>query len=175
MKTKLLLFSLLTISSALSQALDYKMKPGLWEVSHKTEMNGKDMSADLAKAQASMNKMPAEQRKMLEKMMKGKGVDLSGQPGKAKVCYTEKMIQKRSLMESKTNCKIENQKELSDGVMFSFKCKDGSGQTEYHLITDNSFVGKTEMKTKRGEMIVRFDGKFLDKDCGDIQPFVVPE
>lgn len=168
LKTSLILSSLIFTSTAM--AFKFDLKPGLWEVSHKSEMGGKDLSAQMKKAEEAMKKMPPEQRKMMEQMMKSKGVDVSGGPGKIKVCYTNEMIEKRSLMQGQTNCKIENQKDLSDGISFEFKCENGSGKAEYHLKGNTAYNGKMDIQSKRGNMKMNFDGKFLTADCGDVKP-----
>lgn len=168
MKTTFL-FSLLVLSLN-AQAFNFNLKPGLWEVTHKTEMDGKDLSAQMKKAEAAMKKMSPEQRQMMEQMMKSKGVDVSGGPGKIKVCYTKEMIEKRSLMQGQANCKIENQKDLNDGISFEFKCDSGTGKAEYHLKNDTNYFGKMDVQSKRGNMKMDFNGKFLATDCGDVKP-----
>jgi hypothetical protein len=63
-----------------------KLEPGLWEMTMR--VSGTGMDAAMAQMQAQMASMPPEQRKMVEKMMAGKGVGVGAKPNTVRVCIT---------------------------------------------------------------------------------------
>jgi len=71
------------------------MKPGLWEISHKTQFGSGEMNKEMAAMQEQMAKMPPEQRKMMEDMMAKRGLAMgAGGPGggmSIKMCMTKEM------------------------------------------------------------------------------------
>jgi hypothetical protein len=82
--------------TGLSLASAQSLKPGLWESTNKTSFGGDSaMAAQMAQAQQQMANMPPEQRKMMEDMMKSRGMSMNVAGGGAgmtvKYCLTKEM------------------------------------------------------------------------------------
>lgn len=157
----------LTFLSIQAQAA-FKIKPGLWEIETKTQVNGQthDMNA---KMQEAMKNMKPAQRAQMEKMMGSKGMGF-GDKG-MKVCHTEKTMSDEALVQDpKNKCKITDKKDLADGVRFNVKCDNGTGTAEYRATSDTTYSGWNEFETAKGKSKIEFKGKFLASNCGNIKP-----
>lgn len=146
----------------------FKIKPGLWEIETKSQINGQSHDMN-AKMQEAMKKMKPEQRAQMEKMMGSKGMGF-GDKG-MKVCYTEKALSDEGLVQDpKNKCKITDKKDLADGIRFNVKCDNGTGTAEYHATSDSRYSGWNEFETAKGKSKIEFKGKFLASNCGNIKP-----
>lgn len=161
------LITLVIATFALQAQAAFKLKPGLWEVETKTQINGQNQDMQ-AKMQEAMKKMSPEQRAQMEKMMGSKGMGF-GDKG-MKVCHTDKTSDEALMQDKKSNCKITDKKELADGVRFNVKCDKGNGTAEYHATSDNSYTGWNEFETAKGKSRIEFNGKFISSNCGNIKP-----
>ena len=169
---KLVIFlTVFTLGFSLNaKAEKFQLKPGLWDIRYTSQINGEQFNA-MAKMNESMKAMPAAQREKLQKIMSQKGIGM-GSGNAVKICHT-KESQDQALVQSQKEqkCKIEDRVELKNGIRFKLKCENGSGQSEYHKVSENNYKGWTEMETARGKMKMEFYGKFLSANCGDIKPF----
>lgn len=163
----LIIFFISLQVSSISYAA-FKIKPGLWEIQSKTSVNGQPVDAAKQMNQA-LQKMSPAQRQQMESMMGAKGINF-GDKG-IKVCHTNKVSTEQNLIQKdKSNCKITDKKELSDGIKFNIKCETGSGAAEYHWTSENSYKGWNEFQTKQGKSRTEFSGQFLSADCGSVKP-----
>src|SRR4051794_5256863 len=69
-----------------AQAMGQGQKPGLWET--KTTIRNAQMDEEMAKMQREMASMPPEQRQMMENMMAGQGVGISGNAMTSRMCIS---------------------------------------------------------------------------------------
>lgn len=154
---------------ALHAQAAFKIKPGLWEIETKSQLNGAQSQDMTAKMQEAMKKMTPTQRAHMERMMGSHGMGF-GDKG-MKVCHTDKTMSAEALVQDKkSNCTVTDKQDLSDGVKFNIKCAKGSGSAEYHSTSDTSYSGWNEFETPRGKNKIEFKGKYLSADCGNVKP-----
>ena len=164
-------------------ALAQTLKPGLWEISNKTQSN----NAQTNKAMADMNKqlasMPADQRKMMEAMMVKQGVSMAvGNQGMVmKICLTPEMVERHELPAQHGDCKHTVSPRVGNVMKMSFTCakppSSGEGQMTFEspqayttqMVVNSTVAGKPE------QMSMDSRGKWLSADCGAVQPIKRPK
>ena len=89
MQFRHLLVTTFTLGVALSASAQ-SLKPGLWEISHKTQFGAGAMSDKMAAMKDQMASLPPDQRKMMEDMMAKQGVSMGAAGGvTVKTCITK--------------------------------------------------------------------------------------
>lgn len=157
------------------------IKPGLWETNNKMTGGGK-MGDAMAKMQQQMANMPPEQRKMIEDMMKSRGVTVGAGGGViAKICLTKEMIARQQLpVAQKGNC-ITKHGPMSKSMNISFTCTnpDASGEGTVNFSSDTAYSSTMNVQSSASgqpeTMTMQSDGRWLGADCGSIKPVEMPE
>lgn len=147
-----------------------KMKPGLWEVSIKSD------------AMKAMPKIPPEQ---LEKM-KQMGIKMPDMQNGAminKVCYTQEMVDmEKPPAGDNQSCQTKNFTRSGASFTAEMTCNmpnmTGTGVIKGSF-TQDSMTSVSDFKgTMNGQPIshhTETSGKWLGSDCGDVKPFPMPK
>jgi hypothetical protein len=156
------------------------IKPGLWEITQKTNVDGRDMGAQMAQMQAQLEKMPPAQRKMMEEMMAKQGVSMPGTAGGGamtlKTCLSKEMVEKNQLAPQQGDCTHSQQPRSGNTMKFSFQCKNppSTGEGEVTFSGSDAYTTKVRVTTQRGgqQHTATMEGssKWLGADCGSIKP-----
>ena len=159
------------------------MKPGLWEINNKMQVDGK-MGQDMAKMQQEMANMPPEQRKMMQDMMAKQGVTVGNDgPGTigAKVCMTKEMVERNEFPSQKDGCKHMASPRSGKTMKISFTCTNppSSGEGQITFVNPEAYTMNMTMNTvaegKPQKVNMDAAGKWLSADCGAIKPRGMPQ
>lgn len=159
------------------------LKPGLWEISNKTQSSNAQTNQAMADMQKQLANMPPEQRKMMEDMMAKQGVSMSvGSQGMVmKVCLTPEMVERHELPVQQGDCKHTVSPRVGNVMKMSFSCtkppSSGEGQMTFEspqayssqMVINSTVAGKSE------QMKMDSRGKWLSGDCGNVQPIKRPK
>ena len=177
MNKQLLCTSLLLGAASLASA--QSMKPGLWETTNKMQSSSGQMEQGMAQMQQQMANMPPEQRKMVEDMMKQRGMSVGGGPGggmTVKFCMTKEMAERKEVPAGRGECKTTRQPSGPNSMKMAFTCvnppSDGEGEITFSgpdayamkMVVHTTVQGKPETVNMQGS------GRWLGADCGDIKP-----
>jgi hypothetical protein len=165
---------------AMSPAFAQTMKPGLWESVSKTTSADPATAKAMADSQKQMAKMPAAQRKEMEKAMNqpgGPAMSLNADGSiTVKACVNQKMIDAgANIGVDDGNCKYKQGANVGGTQSYSFACttpaSSGEGKTVYQGNEYSSTMKMTTMATgKKDVMTTETKGKWLGADCGSIKP-----
>lgn len=180
MKPNHLLAALLAVLASAAGAQN--LKPGLWEITHKTQSGSGQMGQGMAQMQQQMASMPPEQRKMVEEMMTKQGVKAGPAGGMSvKVCMTREMVEKNEVPAQQGDCKTTQQSRSGNTMKMAFSCTNppstGEGQVTFtspeaysmRMAVNTKVAGKPERMNMDGS------GKWLASDCGNVKPFAAPK
>jgi len=172
---KLTLAVLIALSgSAFAQSQG--LKAGLWEMKpiHQV-MDGRDMTAQMAAAQAKMQQqmanMPPAQRAQIEGMM-------SGQGGTMRVCVSEAMAAKgKPMVDRDGRCEPATVHRSGDKTTFEFNCttergtRTGKGES---IVSGDTITTKMDMSMTDAKgahtMQSETQMKYLGPDCQGVKP-----
>ncbi len=163
-------FALITAAVPAS-ALD--MRPGLWEMtSDEIQVNGTEMPG-MAEMLEQMKALPPEQRKMMEDMLAGQGMEL-GAAG-VRMCLSAEQVKSRELpFQNEPGCQQEVTEQTDNLWRFSFECPDAKGTGETRLISDREVVSVIDSQyqtgTQEGSSRMQSRGRWLSDDCGSLRP-----
>lgn len=172
---------LLPVAAALMLGLTaaaQSAKPGLWEVTSKIGGN-----PELERAQAELQKqlaaMPPEQRKMMEQMMAGHGMQM-GMAGGAttmRFCLSKEMAERQELpVQTEGDCTTTITERSPRSMKMSFRCTnppssgegvwsfDGDARYTMKMVTHSTVQGRPQRMTIDGS------GRWLGADCGSLKP-----
>jgi hypothetical protein len=164
-----------------SQAADPpKRKPGLWEVQTSTQGAGVPQGG-MPDMNEAMKNMSPEQRAMVEKMMKDRGVGVGAKPNSFRYCLTKERAEREFVPQPDpdTECTHHMDSTSSSEAKFSFSCKrkDGStvqGQGRAYNLTPESYASEVDMKMqhqgKPMQLHTEQKGKWLGADCQGLKP-----
>ncbi|NHZ41992.1 DUF3617 domain-containing protein [Massilia aquatica] len=169
---------------AITPAFAQTMKPGLWESTAKTTFADPATNKAMIDAQKQMTKLPAAQRKEMEKAMNKPGgpvMTMNADGGfTVKNCVSQKQIDAGANMGvDDGNCKYKQGANVGGTQTYSFACANpvssGEGKTVYQG-NDYTSVMKTTTTTngKKEVMTTESKGKWLGADCGTIKPIDIP-
>ncbi len=168
----ILTLSLPLAGNAVAQST--QLKPGLWEHSMQMKDGSGQMAAAMAQMQTQMANMPAEQRKMFEKMMADNGVVMGSKGTTVKVCMTKEDVERDQLPEQE-GC-TQNIKRGASTWTVSFQCKGDpptSGEGVVRLLSSTAYQGdftvNTAVNGKPERMQMTQAGKWLGADCGQLR------
>jgi hypothetical protein len=174
----------LAFAAALAPAAaQQRLKPGLWEMTHKMQGNAQ-MDQAMAEMQKQLAAMPPEQRKQMEAMMAGKGMQMGGMgPGgmSMRMCLTKEMVERDEIPANNSDCKTTNRSRSGNTLKFAFSCTKppSSGESEVTVNGSDSFISKTRATTtasgKSETVTMEGSGKWVAADCGSIKPIVPPK
>lgn len=177
MKLKSTFAFVLALSTTSVFAANMNMKPGLWEHSFTIKSDSGQVEKGLADMKKSLEKMPPEQRKMMEEMMAKQGMGLSAKGTAVKVCISKEQAEKLDIPQNQdSNCKQEVLSRTQNSIKMKFTCTgdpSSSGEGEFTLKSPTAYVGKavvnTDSKGKKDRLNMDQNGKWLSADCGNIQ------
>lgn len=179
MKKSILVISLILSSAAFAQT--NALKPGLWEVKIVRQvMDGKDMGAQMAAAQAkmqeSMAKMSPQQRQQIEQMMKGSGVQSQG--GAIRMCISAEMAAKNeSWNAQQSQCPPTKVTHSGNKVAYEINCTTnghtmvgrGESVVSGDKVTVHTDMTMTDAHGKHA-MLNDSEMSYLGADCKGLQP-----
>lgn len=156
------------------------IKAGLWETRQlHSEMDGKPMP-QMGAAMAQLDKLPPEQRKMIEQRMAQQGVGMQG--GAIRMCISAEMLKQNAWSHQPSQrCKMEVLERGGSRWRWKSSCTDpkgeGEGQTQFEgdsaYTSDMRWV--TERNGQRHEMKMKTQARWLGADCGGIKPMQAPK
>ena len=165
-----IIFTSLSVFTAVhTQAADgLNIKPGLWEIQHKSNVNGQDMP-DMEEMMANV---PPEMRKQMEAAMAQQGAGM-GKNGMT-VCITAEQIARgeTGAQDPNSDCKMLNMKQHGNTTNMSMQCTQpkAEGDMEVTRVSETEWHSKTQMRTREGNMNMEARGKWLGADCGKVKP-----
>lgn len=165
MKTVMLTILLLLASTADAKPkLD--MEPGKWQHSFTMQSAGGELEQAMAEMQKQLAAMPAQQRQMMEAMLKSQGMSLSLQGGSIEVCLSADDIAKGQLPQQ-DGCQ-QQLTEQNGSFKVSFQCNTkppSKGEGEFRLLNRKAYEGKLRVDTthngKPQQMTMQQQGKWL--------------
>lgn len=177
MKKTLVTALFLTLGTAQATLAD-GIKPGLWEISSNTSLNGQampNMEDAMAKMNASMEKMTPEARAQMQAMMAKQGVGIK--VNALQVCISPERAAKGDIPtheDKKCNSTVAEQGK--DLIRMTFTCENppSSGESETRLISDSQWHSRITVhrqeKGQQQDIHMENDGKWVSSDCGNIKP-----
>lgn len=158
----------LSTGCTLTFAAGNDIQPGLWEIQHKTRVNGQQMP-DM---EEMMAKVPPEMRAQMKSMMAQQGAGISNKG--VTICITaEQIAQGETGAEvPESDCKMTDIKQNGNKTNMKMDCTKpkANGQMEIVRLNDKHWKSATDMKTAEGQMNMEAEGKWLKADCGDVKP-----
>lgn len=161
---------------------DSGMKAGLWEIKTlKQVMDGQDMKAQMAAAQAQMQQqlasMPPEQRKQMEAMLGRQGMSM-GSGGAARICVSEEMARRDTpVVDPEGRCQPTKVSRSGNTMRYEVDCNvdgrrsQGKGES---TISGNSIHSRMDMTTTdaRGRHTMQTESQmtWLGRDCQGLAP-----
>lgn len=155
------------------------MKPGLWEMSQKPQLDAAQQ-AKMEQAQKAMANMPAEQRQMMEQMMSQRGISMSAMAGgviSVKTCVSKEQAERHEMPVSENGrCKHDVQRS-GKTVRTHFVCTDPASEGDGEFTFDSPEHYSSKLSIKRGDktMSVSGEARWLGADCGSIKPHGAPK
>ncbi len=161
------------------------MKPGLWEITHKSHMGSPGMNDKMAEMQKQMADLPPDQKKMMQDMMAKQGVQMgaSGPGGgmSVKTCMTKEMIEKNEVPSGQGDCTSTASPRVGNTQKIAFSCTKppSTGEGQITFSGSEAYAMKmtvnTTVRGKAEKMDMEGSGKWLGADCGDVKPIRVPK
>ena len=171
--TKLTLAILITLSGT-AFAQSSSLKAGLWEMKPLQQiMDGRDMTAQMAAAQAQMQQqmasMPPAQRAQMEAMMRNQG---------SRICVSPAMAAKgKPLVDREGRCEPATVNHSGDTTTFEFNCttaegtRVGKGES---IVSGDTVTTRMDMTTTdakgRHTMQSEIQMRYLGPDCQGVRP-----
>lgn len=155
------------------------MKPGLWEMTQKPQLDPATQ-AKMDQMQKQLANMPAEQRKMMEQMMSQRGVSMSSMAGgiiSVKTCISKEQAERHEMPVSESGrCKHDTQRS-GKTVKTHFVCTDPASEGDGEFTFDSPEHYSNKLTIKRGDKLMTITGeaRWLGSDCGDIKPHAAPK
>lgn len=156
------------------------LKQGLWEVKPISQIiDGRDMAAQMASAQArmqqSMAKMPLEQRQRMQALMGKQGASVDGG---ARICVSPAMAARdKPMVDPEGKCEPAKVSRSGNTSSFEFNCTTdgrtmvGKGET---TTSGDTLTTRMEMATTdaqgRHTMKSETQMKYLGADCQGVKP-----
>ena len=153
------------------------MRPGLWEHSYTIQSQSGEVERAMEQMQQQLAGMPPEQRKMMEQMMAGQGMQMGAAGQTIRVCISEEKAARGIVPQQEGNCSQEVVKRSRNTVKFTFNCPGNppsSGESEITFPSPTAYTGKSTVNTtvngKPERMSMDQSGQWLSSDCGNIRP-----
>ena len=172
----------LALSLLAAPALAGDMKAGLWEVKTLRQiMDGRDMKAQMAAAQAQMQQqlasMPPDQARQMRAMMERQGVSMGGD-GTARICISEEAARRdEPMIDPEGRCKPAKVSRSGNTTRFEFDCTAegrhsvGKGES---TVSGNGINSRMDMTTTdaRGTHTMQTESQmtWLGADCKGLAP-----
>ncbi len=178
---KLILAAALPLLAAHAFA-DSGMKAGLWEVKTLKQMvDGQDMKAQMAAAQAQMQQqmasMPPEQRKQMEAMLGRQGMGAGG-GGTMRMCISEEMAKRDTpVVDPEGRCQPAKMSRSGNTMRYEIDCtvdgrrSQGKGESTFSGNTIHSRMDMTTTDARgRHTMQTESQMNYLGRDCQGLAP-----
>jgi hypothetical protein len=145
-----------------------ELRPGLWEFTNQVQSGGQAMP-DMQELLAQMQKMPAEQRQMMEQMLKQQGVRM-GTGGGVQLCISEARAKGQDipLQDPNSGCSHEITERSAEVWKFRFTCPNGRGEGETHFASDTAFTTTVKGLYDGRESTMNSQARWVADDCGDL-------
>lgn len=165
----------LAAACAASGAFAQNLKPGLWELQHRMKGNP-EMERQMEEARQQMAALPPEQRKQMEAMMAGRGVQMGPGGPSMRVCLSKEMVERNDIPAQQGDCKTTRQQRTGNTLKVAFTCTNppSSGESQMTFNSPESYAMKTtatsNIEGRVEKMSVEGTGKWLGADCGSLKP-----
>jgi len=165
----------LAAACAASGAFAQNLKPGLWELQHRMKGHP-EMERQMEEARKQMAALPPEQRKQMEAMMAGRGVQMGPGGPSMRVCLTREMVERNDIPAQQGDCKTTNPQRTGNTLKVAFTCTNppSSGESQMTFNSPESYSMKTtatsSIEGRVEKMSVEGTGKWLGADCGSLKP-----
>lgn len=165
---------LLPVAAATHAAPD--ILPGLWESSVEVSSASGQYEQAMAEAQKMLAELPAEQREMMEQMMASRGIHFDLASRTVQTCLTQDAIDDMDIAQTRDGCTQSVEEESPDRYVMTLQCDDAetSGEGEFVVHDDKHYTGtivmQTAMNGQADTLTMKQEGRWLDSDCGAIQP-----
>lgn len=147
------------------------IKPGLWEIQHKTAVDGQELP--------DMNKMleqvPPEMRNQVEAMLAKNGAGMTDKG--ITICITPEQVAKQQYgTDPKSQCKVTDIKNEADTTHMKMQCSKPKGEGETTITRQSSeawtSVTRMTMDEKGSDHTMNSESaaKWLGSDCGAVKP-----
>jgi len=174
-------FAVAALAAACLPATAQTLKPGLWEIHNK--MNNPELDQAMKEMHKQMAAMPPEQRKQMEAMMARQGVKMvpSGQGMAVQMCMTREMVERNEIPLEKSDCKITSQSRSGNTVKMAYSCPNPptTGESHITMASPEAYTSRMTVKSvvdgKAETMTMEGRGKWLQADCGNVQPVMPPK
>ncbi|MEO3714351.1 DUF3617 domain-containing protein [Roseateles flavus] len=150
------------------------MKPGLWEMTQKPQLDPAQQ-AKMDQARQAMANMPPEKRQMMEQMMAQHGVQVNMGAGGTvtiKTCISKEQAERHEPpVDDKGRCKQQVTRS-GNTVRSHFTCTDpaSEGDGEFTFDSAEHYSSKLSIQRQGRSMTISGEGRWLGADCGSIQP-----
>jgi poly(3-hydroxybutyrate) depolymerase len=165
----------LTVAAVGAQAQS-TIKPGLWEQSATLKSQSGQIERAMAEAEAQIAKLPPEQRRQIEAMMKARGVSIGNGATTVRMCLTSQDIERGNIPVQAGDCTQKVLSRDSTSMKVSFSCATNppsSGVGEVRMLSPTSTVATASVDTLVNDKPERIDttqqGTWIADDCGDIR------
>lgn len=165
----------LAVACTASAASAQNLKPGLWEVQHKMKGNP-EMERQLEEMRKQIAAMPPEQRKQMETMMAGRGIQMGVGGHNVRMCLTKEMVERNEIPAQQGDCRMTNQQRTGNTLKVAFTCTNppSSGESQMTINSPESYTMKTtatsSIEGRVEKMSVEGTGKWVGADCGALKP-----
>ncbi len=166
----LILASCLAATVLPAQALE--ILPGLWEFESKGVVAGGQPIPNMQDIRAQMQKMPAEQRKMMEAMLAQQGMSMGDRGVRA--CLTEDQVRAQTLPlhDQRPECTQEVTERNEKQWKFRFHCPDSQGEGETRFASEREFTTVVNILSagRKGVTHMESHARWLGSDCEGLEP-----
>lgn len=145
--------------------------PGLWEISSSgMQIDGQPLPA-VQQMLEQLQRMPPEQRKMMEEMLAKQGVALGNQG--VRVCLNEEQVKARRLpIEQEAGCTQEITDSSESYWKFRYQCPTSKGEGVARFISDREFTTevKSAIESPQGvqDAEVKTHARWVSADCAGL-------
>ena len=156
----------------------FDVKPGLWETSTSmSNMSGMPAAPAMPQIpEATLARMPAQQRAQVEAMMKGRGA--AGPQTTVRSCMTKESLDRGALGQADKSCNWNLVSSTSTKQVIHLECTRGNAKTTGDMTIERDdpehVKGTMAMASSEGAKnvgaTVSFSMKWLGADCGDVKP-----
>lgn len=174
MNKPLACLALLVLASLPTLVQAQSMKPGLWEMTQKPQLDPAQQ-AKMEQAQKAMAAMPPERRQMMEQMMSQRGMSMSAMAGgtiSIKTCVSKEQAERHEMpLNENGRCKHDVQRS-GKTVRTHFSCTDPASEGDGEFTFDSPEHYSNKLTIKRGDKTTTITGeaRWLGAECGDIKP-----
>lgn len=157
--------ALLLLFTFTVHAAPLDIKPGLWEVSSKTDMNGSPIPADVLK------QMPPDQRAKMMAMFKNR----KAATHTIQSCITKDELDRPfKAQDEEASCKSTVVTATPTKAEYKIQCSGGeahSGVMKIEALSRESIRGTTIMQVNSGQgtVVNEMTGKWISANCGNVK------